>query len=559
MKHRKILSLLLFLSLSFAVLASNDKGIELYKAGMYGATKDFFMQQTNQTTEEQVMAAYYLGLIYSNEQNIQAAATEFQKAVDIAPKSPYGYIGKGRLELKNDVQSAEKLLKQAEGLGKKNVDVWVQIADAYCASDMTAKAQSILEKAKTVDSKYPDIYLLEGDMILKQNVDSETIGKAINKFEDADYFSQNTSKLALVKLAKLYNLINGQNLALEKVNMALALDSNYLPAYIALGDIKYAQSWYKEAIAAYEKVIAECKVPVEVYENYAPALYFDKQYQKSLDEIEKVLKQNPDDATLNRLEAYNLYELEKYDEGLQKMEKFLSTIPQDKQIYLDFITLGRFCAKQKKYDTAIENFNKAIDLDSNKADAYKELALAYAGLKKYEESITYFEKYFTLTQNILPSELNAFGEICTNAAALLYSNNRTDVKALEVNLPLFNSYIEKGAKAYTNFILLAPDLQIGYFGRAYIYSLVDAYQYELTGKHSGIARAYYDEALDVMLKNNNDGRFNRNIIDCYLYYAGYYIKNDNTKAAVDCYRKILAIDPENATAKETLKQLKVKI
>jgi len=557
---KKIVSLAAFLSLSLAVVfAGNDKGIEFYKMGMYDAAKDVFAQQSAQSGDEQAIAAYYLGLVYAQEQNTKAAEAQFQKAIDAAPQLAYGYIGKGRLELKNNAKAGEALLKQAEGMGKKNADVLVKIAEAYFANDMIAKAQSLLGKAKAVDSKNADIYLLEADIILTKGKDSETIGKAISKGRDAVSFSNNKDKVALVKLAQLYMMVGGLSLALENVNRALAIDAGFPPANTELGNVKYTQGRYKEAVEAYEKALAtSVKVPVEYYENYAYALYFNKQYEKSLQEIEKNLLLRPNNTTLLRLQAYNMYELKQYEEGYAKMEKFFATVPQDKQIYLDFITLGRLQVQLKKYDSAIENLNKAIALDAEKTEPYKELALAYAAKENYEEGVKYFEKYFEMTPKALASELNTFGEMNTNAAATILDNNKKDVKALQANQQLFNSYVEKGAKAFSDLIALAPELHIGYLNRAYLYSMADGYEYGITGKNKGVSLPYYNEALEVMLKNNADGRFNRSIAEAYNSQARYYIQNDETKNAIELYRKALAVDPTNADAIKVLTQLKVK-
>ena len=550
----------MFLSVSLAIFANNDKGIEFYKAGMYEAAKSVFLQQKSQNADEQAITAYYLGLIYANEQNA-AAEAEFQKAVEIAPKSPYGYIGQGRLGLKSNQKAAEALFKKAEGLGKKNADVQVQIADAYFANNMIAKAEIALEKAKKINKDFADIYLLEGDMIIKQNVNSETIGSAINKFQDAEYFSKNTSKLALIKLAQMNRLQNRQDLALNKVNAALALDKEYLPAYIVLGNIKYGQSRYKEAIDAYEKVIVAVEPPIEVYENYAQTLYFDKQYKESLAQIQKVLAQKPDNAVLHRLEAYNQYELEKYEEGLQKMEKFLSSIPKDKQIYLDFITLGRFYVKQKNNAKAIENFNKAIALDAQKPDSYKEIALAYSSVDNYDDALSNFEKYFELTPNYFNIDLYLYSEICIGAADAVCKDVSATLpkEVIDAKRALLEKYVEKGAKANAELMQRASDSYLGYFGRAKIYSLIDTFTQKAGQEVEGVAKPHYEEAIEFMLKNNANNELNKNIIESYSYLRSYYLVKKDTKSTIEIVKKILVIDPNNARAKDDAKALKIKI
>jgi lipoprotein NlpI len=52
------------------------------------------------------------------------------------------------------------------------------------------------------------------------------------------------------------------------------------------------------------------------------------------------------------------------------------------------------------------------------------------------------------------------------------------------------------------------------------------------------------------LKNKN------NLIDAYTYLAIYAVKKDDNETAKLYFTKILALDPENKTASEALKQLR---
>lgn len=555
--HKKIFYLSVFLAVYSAAFAGvNDKGIEFYRAGMYDAAKNFFAQSNSRTSDENAVAFYYSGLLDDNAQKYDLAAAWFQKAIEIAPKSPCGYIGLGRMELQNgNIKAAEAFFKKAESLSKKNADVLVNIADAFFAKNMAAKAETVLEKAKNINLNFADIYLLEGNILIKQN----RIGEAQSKFETAIYYASN-NKLALIKLAQSYEKMNRQDIALDYVNQAFAIDRDYLPAYIALGDIKYGQAKNKEAIEAYEKVLAACEPPFEVFERYAQALYFDSQYEKSLRQIQYVLQKKPDAAIMHRLEAYNNYELEKYELGLQKMEKFLASIPYEKQIYLDFLTLGRLYVKQKKYENAVESFNKALVLAPENPDIYREIADAYGLLDNYENAVKNYEKYFELNPNYLNMNLYSFAEICIAAAGSLLAAYSPELapESVAENKQIFDRYIEKGAEAYSNLIRRAPDSYLGYYGRANVYALVDAYSQKTVKQVDGVAKPFYEEALVFLSKNNADGSLNRYIIVCYNYFSSYYIMKDDTKNVIDYNKKILAIDPENAKAKDNLKKLKVK-
>jgi len=298
-----------------------------------------------------------------------------------------------------------------------------------------------------------------------------------------------------------------------------------------------------------------------VYENYAQTLYFDKQYNKSLQEIEKVLAQKQDNATLHRLEAYNHYELQNYAQGLQKMESFLASIPKEKRIYLDYLTLGRFYTKQKEYDKAIENLNTAISLDSKNPDGYKEIAAAYSSAEKYDESLKNFETYFELNPNYFNIDLYQYSEVCIDASRAICSeiSSTQPKEVIAAQKTLLEMYVEKGAKANTDLIQRAPESHLGYYERANTYAFLDTYAQKTGQNIEGVAKPYYEEALEFMLKNNEKGDLNSKIVGCYNYLRSYHYVKKDTKSMIEVVKKILAIDPTNERAKADAKALKIKI
>jgi tetratricopeptide (TPR) repeat protein len=235
------------------------------------------------------------------------------------------------------------------------------------------------------------------------------------------------------------------------------------------------------------------------------------------------------------------------------MAQFLQDNPEDKHIYLDYITYGRALIKDKQPQAAIDALLKAEKKDPTKAEVHKELASAYENIDNYPAAVEQYEQYFKTTETPSIYDYLSFGQ--TNYAAAtkyLDANYKSDID--------FQSYIDKGNQAFSEVIERSPDHYIGYFWKARINSLVDAYDQIAKGEAmKGVAKPYYEKVLEVMQANNEDGKFNNYIVEAYDYLASYqFFVEKNEASAVDYYKKILAIDPTNAKALDVLKQLKIK-
>jgi tetratricopeptide (TPR) repeat protein len=538
----------------------NDKGIEYYSAGMLETARIYFIQHSGDAPADKAEACYYLGLIYEKQGLKDSVDYYFQKAFDIVPPTPYGYICKGKLELergtsKEILKAAEDKFKKAQNLAKKDASIPVKVAEAYYAKGLNIQALEAIEKAKKINIDYSGIYMLEGEQFLKEN----NLGNAMSRFEMA-LMSNDKDKISYLKLAQVYININRKDLSLDYLNKVLKIDPSFVPAYVLSGDIKNEQGRYKEAISDYEKAIAVPGAPLEVYEHYAQSLYFDKQYDKSISQIQYVLSKDPNNAVMHRLEAYNDYELGNFEGGLQKMEQFLSSVSKDRHIYLDYLTMAQYYEQMKQYGKAIEYYQSAIALDETKTDLYKNMASASIGDKKFIDAIGYFEKYFEINPNYLAMDLYSYSDACLNASAEYlskYDANAVPEQA-EANEVAFNLYADKVIKANTELVEKAPDSYLGYYGRAKAYSLKDAYQQKKTEKLAGYAKPYYEEALVYLQKNNEEGRMNRYILEAYNYLFLCALSAEDKAATIDYSKKILEYDPQNENAKQALDFYKVK-
>jgi tetratricopeptide (TPR) repeat protein len=540
----------------------NERGIDLYRAELYDAAKIFFMEQLNQLPAEKAENYYYLGQIYYILQQKDSAAYYYDKAVETDLNYPLGYIGQGKIALeKGDKKEVENLFKKASGLEKKNALIQTAIAEVYIDAKLYTEAKDALDKARKINKKLPEIYVVEGDMLAKQN----KIGEACARYENAITFDE-TCKVAYLKLARVYQNINTPE-SLRFLNELIAIDPDYIPAYAEIGNIYDLSSAnetninYNKALEAYEKFISIPGVPLLYHERHARLLYLTEQYAKSLQQIELLLQKNSS-PVMRRLQAYNNYKLENYALAVEQLNHFLQTAPEKDHIYLDYMNLGRALIKTKQIREAINVFTKATETQDAKSEAYKELATAYELIDDYPSAVKVYEKFFEVESTPVVFDFYYYGMDNYYAAAKYiapeYLNAQSTPEQQAIDDADLNSYVEKGNKAFSEVINRSPESYLGYLSRARLHSFLDAVEQARTGKTKGVAKPFYEEALAIMLAKNENGARNKDIVEAYRYLGSYYYILKDKINAGEYYKKILEIEPDNEGAKVVLDDLKIK-
>lgn len=418
-----------------------------------------------------------------------------------------------------------------KGKNKKNPAILVEIGKTYFNAGDLVNARMFVQKAKDVDNKNASVYLLSGDIYLKQ----ADASNASSEYSQAIYFDENCTD-AYLRYAEVYKGVNPQLSIdmLEKLKLKRP-DDNRINKL--MGDIYYSMGKYRQAIDLYNTYMQTANPDEHDYTRYGTLLYLDKDYQKSQDVIKKGLAVYPKNHVLNRLSMYNYEEMKKYDEGLEASKNFFVNSNDSDYVYLDYVYYGRLLSNLKRYDDAIAGYNKAIALDNTHPEIYKEISDAYEKKHEYDKAITAYEKFLDASsKRDDASELFLFGRLVYSAASDSTYKDKQE------------AYLNNADQVFAKVAEKAPESYLGNFWRARVNSMKDP---ETT---NGLAKPYYEAALSTLLANSATSK--SQIIECesYLGYY-YYVKGDNEQSKV-YWNKILELDPENATALKALKGIK---
>ncbi len=140
---------------------------------------------------------------------------------------------------------------------------------------------------------------------------------------------------------------------------------------------------------------------IDIMIKKAYTLKKDKNLEEGLEIIEELLEKYPKNDILYYYKAYWLSYLDKNQEALNILHSLIEKEPE-KGIYHD--TLGEFLMTLKEYGKAIEEFQKAIEINSNDwfiYQTYIKIGICYVALENIELAIQNLKKGKKLTSKII--------------------------------------------------------------------------------------------------------------------------------------------------------------
>jgi tetratricopeptide (TPR) repeat protein len=250
-------------------------------------------------------------------------------------------------------------------------------------------------------------------------------------------------------------------------------------AYRELGKVLLAGGEYKKAIEAFDRAVPAGASAEVMLIDQATAYFYAAEYDKAISPLKRALAANPKSIAAHHLIGKVHFMLRQFDKAAVELEIALKLAPSDfdiaytlalahlkqqqlapaRQILRGLLQklgnraevhnlFGRAYRETKHYDEAIEEFKKAIALDTKQPRAHYNLGLTYL-LKDGALSLKEAAEEFRIELSVYPEEFLAvynLGLVCVverkyeEAVKLLEKASRLRPQNPDVRLFLGNAY-----------------------------------------------------------------------------------------------------------------------
>jgi len=371
----------------------------------------------------------------------------------------------------------------------------------------------------------------------------------------------------------------------EKLNLRLKELDNSIKSYNSDNKDNLAILYYERALSyhqleKFELALKDIDSFLEINNNENVWLYKSmllmklEKFDKVIEFCEKMLKTKHKDELVE-----DILFAKKRIEDINKYNAINEKIKNNKANADDYFESAEISATFARYEEAITNYQKAIELDPNNPLFYNGLGIIYANLSDYKKAIDIFNKALSISGNDKNILLNMMNSMINSR---LYKDAIPIIsKIIELDPEDAYSYFERGLiydleneleKSFADYnkaISLAPDtIPDVYNKRGVIYGKEG--QYELAIKDfdkaieidSSYEDPYFNKVYALILLKDDDRLFSTidNVIknDPPLGHTlkSFYYSNkeefDNAKKEVE---RALEIDPNYEIALEELNMI----
>lgn len=431
-----------------------------------------------------------------------------------------------------------------------------KIAESYLydGSVDTSKALPLIREAKFIDKTNPEIYLIAGDIYIAVNDGS----KAIENYRIAEYYDP-TSPAANMKIGNIYIKGRSLTSAIQYLEAAIALDPNFAPAYRELGQLYWSAQRLDQSQANYEKYLelTAGNIPAKIL--YVNSLFYAKDYDEVISNVEEILQVDRSRSYLNRLLGYSYFDKQDpdYEKAYEYMEKLFQSVSEDRVLWKDHYYMARIIIKMNPdYAKKVADLNTAkqqSDANKNNAELKAKYDELQAAMDKTNKDLDRAFEEYNKVMEMRPGERALINEYATN----LYIYQRYDKAAeawaslideetggtIEQHMQVARTYyagdfLKEAETAYNKVIAKEANHLPAHVGIARTYSKMDP-DFRL-----GLAAPKFQKVIDVA---KSDSLTNAAEMVEAFKYLGYYsnVYEGNYNRAKGYYNRIINLVPDN--------------
>lgn len=551
----KIFGLILLASVSVANAQDINQAKKAIDAEKYEEAKTI-LKSILQAKPSNGMASFFLGNVYLNQSVKDSATLSFEKGLSASEAARFNHIGLGQMDLdRNDTIAANaKFILATKDMRKKDFEEYVYVARAYMNAEKPnhKAALAVLKRALVNSPMDAQVQLALGDAYYGLSNQND----AYKAYRDA-FQADNTLLRAKMQLGVLLKGAKSYDEASKAYNEVIAINPNYGPVYREL-----AETYYKIARNKPSKAAENFKIAIDYYQKYmdltdysihsrmrrADFLILAKEYKALEEEANKMIELDKVNPRIFRYLGYAAFENGNVDKAIQSLETFTSNAT-NKIIAKDFQVLG--LAKIKKgtsadglsidpvaFEAGLASIKKSIEMESLAVEDLNEVGKKMFGQKLYKEAASIFELGASNSESKSYLDDNLYLGL-----SLYYANNKKDVKPEIAGL-------QKADAAFDKVLVASPSYYEAYIFKARTNSLMENDENTIKFYEAYVAAVTAKGAEEVAKP-----AVVKKIAESYNTIGATYANTDKVKA-VEYFNKTLAIDPANAYALSSIKQLK---
>lgn len=531
-----------------------------------------------------------IGRCYEIKKMFDKALNEYKKAYEINPSLVWTFFHMGCVLAKMKNPEALKYLEMAYEREKENIDILQHYANELVQSEKEEdvnKGIEILEKAK-------DFYIGNVDLLCSLAIGYERKGRlddAIALLEQANnYPAFFSDQYKLYQLAFYYEKNKNFSKAVEFFKSVLLINKSSIRSLLHLGVIFKTAKEYKKAFKCFRSVL-EIE-PNNSIANYGIARVYQIMGENDNDTIEHYLKCIKSDPT--NIKAYiQIGIIYLKNKNLQKSQNYLNKAYEiDQKNILCLTALGNVYQEMKDLENAELYLKKAYYLDHNNVNTLCCYGDILFSLGKYDEAIKKYEKalksidiaevHFNLAHCYYLVEQFDYAVSHYVSALKIKKNTRHDYYYYLACALLASGRIKDSIKCFRCAIKLNDRKSYYYYnlGNAYylykkyvkaIKSIEKSVQIETIYPSKGkqalnmkdlnflLFKSYF--SLPTINYDKCEGlikgliKEDPNNLEYLDYLASLQEKTNRTHEAIQTYKSIEKIDPNNENAKMSLSRL----
>lgn len=196
--------------------------------------------------------------------------------------------------------------------------------------------------------------------------------------------TQPENPMALHLLGVIAHQVGKNDLAVDLITKALALEPNYLEAHYNLGNAFYALGRLEDAIASYQGALAIKPDYPEAHCNLGNSLKELGRLDEAVEHYSKAVAINPDHLEAHYSLGVTLFDLEKFEDAATSYQKALAINPDFAEAHNNF---GNALKELGRLNEAVTSYHKALAIKPELADTHRNLGTLLLDQGKIDEAV----------------------------------------------------------------------------------------------------------------------------------------------------------------------------